>query len=509
MKKTSALIGSALLASASLVNLPAHAAVGVDSSALRKAVGIDGLMSHLQSLQNIATAFGDREASGNGYAASYGYVKSMLEAAGYAVKVMPFEYPYFEDLAPPTLALTAPTSQTFVAETDFATMSYSGSGNVTAEVQNVGGFVLPPTAEPSSESGCTAAHFAGFVPGRVALIQRGGCNFVDKAANALAAGASAVIIFNEGNPERTDLFGGTLGGQVSPTLPVFSASFEVGTALAALNGPTVSLSASTKVETRTSYNVVAETAGGRTDRVVVVGAHLDGVPGGPAINDNGSGSATVLEVALQMKRLKINPVNKVRFMWYGAEESGLLGSEAYVASLTATQKKHTSMMLNFDMVASPNYVRFVYDGDGSDTPDAGPNGSATIEQVFNKYFIAQKLPFAPTAFDGRSDYGPFIEAGIPAGGLFTGADDVKTPAEQAIYGGIAGETHDQCYHQPCDDITNINKQVFAEMADAAADAILQFAMTTSAVKGTSKANDRAVKLVPGDSLAYKGSHLQR
>jgi len=165
--------------------------------------------------------------------------------------------------------------------------------------------------------------------------------------------------------------------------------------------------------------------------------------------------------------------------------------------------------LNFDMIASPNFVRFVYDGDGSDTPDAGPNGSSVIEDVFAKYFNNKGLAFEATAFDGRSDYGPFIAAGIPAGGLFTGAEELKTAEQAAIYGGTAGVQLDPCYHDTCDTYVNNNEQVFGEMGDAAADAVLQFAMTTSAVKGTSKANDAAVKSVDSESLAYRGSHLQR
>ncbi len=196
-----------------------------------------------------------------------------------------------------------------------------------------------------------------------------------------------MIIFNEGNPGRTDNFGGTLGGEVG--IPVLSASHALGVALST-GGPTVHIKTDTTVETKNTSNLVAETAAGRSDRVVVVGAHLDSVPGGAGIQDNGSGSAAILEIALQMKKLNIKPVNKVRFMWFGAEEAGLLGSENYVASLTARQKKDIALNLNFDMIASPNYVRFVYDGDGSDTADAGPNGSATIEDVFAKYFAKAK-----------------------------------------------------------------------------------------------------------------------
>ena len=176
-------------------------------------------------------------------------------------------------------------------------------------------------------------------------------------------------------------------------------------------------------------NVIAETRGGDPNSVIVVGAHLDSVGTGPGINDNGSGSAGILELARKLQAFKLQ--HKVRFVWFSAEESGLLGSEAYVASLPAAERAKIKAMLNFDMIGSPNFVRFVYDGDLSDSeppPGGAPAGSAEIEALFLDYFASQGLPTEPTAFDGRSDYGPFIAAGIPAGGLFTGAEEIKTPA---------------------------------------------------------------------------------
>ena len=213
---------------------------------------------------------------------------------------------------------------------------------------------------------------------------------------------------------------------------------------------------------------------------MVVGAHLDSVLEGPGINDNGSGSATILELAIQLAELGIDPVNTVRFAWWGAEESGLLGAQYYVDQLSKRERKDIAVNLNFDMVGSTNYVRFVYDG------DAGPNGSGVVEDVFLDYFASQGLPVEPTDFDGRSDYGPFIDVGIPAGGLFTGAEGVKTPEQEDVYGGTAGISYDPCYHAACDDIDNVDLTVLEQMADAAAHATLTFAMTSSAVQGTAK-----------------------
>jgi Zn-dependent M28 family amino/carboxypeptidase len=194
------------------------------------------------------------------------------------------------------------------------------------------------------------------------------------------------------------------------------------------------------------------------------------VVAGPGINDNGSGSASDLEVALQIAKLDLKPRRHLRFAFWGAEEAGLLGSEHYVANLTDTELTQIYANLNFDMVASPNYVRFVYDGDGSDTPDAGPPGSAQIEALFNGFYAGQGMATDPTAFDGRSDYGPFIAAGIPAGGLFTGAEGIKTAEQAATYGGTAGVAYDVCYHQACDTINNLNTKALSEMSDGVADA---------------------------------------
>jgi Zn-dependent M28 family amino/carboxypeptidase len=255
-----------------------------------------------------------------------------------------------------------------------------------------------------------------------------------------------------------------------------------------------------------SSNVLADTPTGRADRTVVVGAHLDSVDAGPGVNDNGSGTAAILEVAKQMAALRVQPTNRVRFAFWGAEEFGLLGAEHYLANLPKAELKNLMLNLNFDMVGSPNYVRFVYDGDGSATGTKGPSGSGNIERVFLDYFASQGLPTAPTAFDGRSDYGPFIDRGIPAGGLFTGAEGIKSAAEAAVYGGTAGVAYDPCYHEACDIYpTNVNSTVLDQMADAIADATLQFAMTTSSTSGTGKSSSSSQQSV-GD---FKGSLLRK
>ena len=339
-----------------------------------------------------------------------------------------------------------------------------------------------------------AADFPDATAGKIALIQRGTCTFRQKAENAKTKGAIGVIIFNEGNVVPNDDRVGLLFGTLDPpqfSLPVVGTSFAVGKELFENAGATYHLKVQAHVVTTESANVIADTPTGRADRIVVVGAHLDSVADGPGINDNGSGSAAQLEVAQQMQTLGVKPVNKIRFAWWGAEEFGLIGSEYYVSHLPVKELKNIAVNLNFDMVASPNFVRFVYDGDGNETGTKGPNGSGTVERVFNDYFASQGLETEATAFDGRSDYGAFIDRGIPAGGLFTGAEGIKTPEQALVYGGTAGVAYDHCYHAACDTTANINPIGFDQMSDAIAHAVLQFAMTTSAVNGTDNSSTKA------------------
>jgi Zn-dependent M28 family amino/carboxypeptidase len=480
---------------------------------LPQAIKLKALMRHEQALQNIASANNNTRASGTpGYQASVDYIVGQLEEAGYDPVVQPFDFAFFQELAPATLAQTAPTPTTYVVDTDFATMTYSGSGDVTANVQEVTNNQFPPGPDPSSSAaGCLAADFAGFTPGNIALIQRGTCTFGEKAANAQAAGAAAVLIFNEGQEGRTDAVAGTLGTPF--TIPVLGATFALGEQihnLLATGAVTFHVTTSTISETRETYNVLADTKGGDPSRVVVQGSHLDSVIEGPGIQDNGSGSSYNLESAIQFAKQHLKPRNKVRFAWWGAEELNLIGSTFYVNSLSDADFAKIALNLNHDMIASPNFVRFVYDGDGSDTPDAGPPGSANIEQVFLNYFASRGLATEPTAFDGRSDYGPFIARGAPAGGLFTGAEVLKTPEQQAIFGGVAGVAYDRCYHQACDDVTNVNTIAFRQMARGAAHALAVFAFSKQPVTATTAR--RVSKRVAKQRMArktYRGSTAQR
>jgi Zn-dependent M28 family amino/carboxypeptidase len=464
---------------------PALADEGTDTAALRKAVSATNIMSHLTALQAVAEGNGGNRAAGtSGYEASARYIEGKLKRAGYEPVRQPFSYDRY-DFVSASLDRLSPTPRSYVygAGDGFLDMSYSGPGNVTAAVTavdvNLGG-------DRATTSGCEMADFTGFGAGNIALIQRGTCTLRVKADNAAAAGAAGVIVFNQGNAvpgdDRLGVFGGTLGLPQAP-IPVLGTGFETGAELAGLGHAAIRLAVDASVTTIDSFNILADTCG-RADRTVLVGAHLDSVGEGPGINDNGTGTAAILETARQLK--KTRTANRVRFAFWGGEEDGLIGSEHYVSKLTPRQIEDHALNLNFDMVGSPNHVRFVYDGDGSAFGESGPTGSAQVEQVFLKYFKSEGLPVVPAAFDARSDYFGFIEKGIPTGGLFTGADGLKTEEEAEIFGGTANEPYDSCYHQACDTLDNVNPAVLEEMADAIAHATLTFGMTTSAINGTGK-----------------------
>lgn len=211
---------------------------------------------------------------------------------------------------------------------------------------------------------------------------------------------------------------------------------------------------------RTGYNLIADWPGGDANQVVMAGSHLDSVTAGPGINDNGSGSAAVLETALAVSRAGYQPAKHLRFAWWGAEELGMVGSRYYVNNLSTTNRSKISGYLNFDMIGSPNPGYFVYDDDPA------------IEKTFKEYFagigVATEIE---TEGDGRSDHAPFDSAGIPVGGLFSGADYIKTAAQAAKWGGTAGKAFDACYHASCDTASNINDTALDRNSDALAYAV--------------------------------------
>lgn len=453
---------------------------------LLECVTVDGVRRHQARFQQFADQNDDTRVSGTrGYDKSARYVARKLEDAGYKVTLQEFDFPFFAENTPAELQQLTPVE----ADYETGAFQYSGSGDVSGAIVPVD---LALDGDRDSTSGCEPEDFDGVDlsgDSDVVLVQRGACAFGLKASNAQDAGAEAVIIFNQGNdPSREDLIVGTLGGDVAGviTIPVVGASFADGQALAA-DGATARVFTDTISETRSTSNVIAESRRGDADNVVMAGAHLDSVAEGPGINDNGSGSAGLLETALMMAKIR-NPENKLRFAWWGAEESGLIGSTYYVDNLPVYKRNDIALYQNYDMIGSPNYVFQVYDADESTfaAADFGvevPDGSVAIEDLYEQFYSWKGAPYDDTGFSGRSDYQAFIDADIPSGGLFTGAEEVKTEEQVAIWGGTAGDQFDPCYHLACDTFENNSNAALDLNSDAVAFSMLTYAYSTEDVNG--------------------------
>jgi len=306
--------------------------------------------------------------------------------------------------------------------------------------------------------GCDAADYASFPSGAVAVVMRGDCTLSIKADLARGAAASAIIIVS--------ITGPSFSGSIVSAIPAYGVATAVGLDLT--NTARVSIDVRTLKEKVLTSNIIADSPTSQTDTVIVVGSHLDSVPAGAGINDNGSGSATNLELALTVDKCLPNPVNKIRFAWWAAEELGLLGSRHYVDDLVKNNQPEwmkIALNLNFDMVGSPNFFYGIYNGSGA-APEIR-NRCVQIQRQFEASIGNKGEPYDLTPFSGRSDYGPFIENGVAAGGLFSGAEEIKDAAGRTKYKGLANAAYDPCYHAYCDSYENINVEGITVLANSA------------------------------------------
>ena len=477
MRRRIAPLGAA--AGALLIAIGAAApAQAADPASLAERTTAEAVFAHLEQLQEIAAANGGNRAAGQpGYAAAADYIEGLLIEAGYTTERQPFETTV-QDLESAALAVTGTAP---VPLDEPSILEFAPSGDVTG-----------PVIAPATPTGCSAEEWAGVdATGSIALVQRGVCSFAEKNLAAAAAGAIGVLVYNN----APGALAGTLGGSDPAFVPGFGLSDTEGAAILAELGAGPVTASLQIVETTSlieTFNLIAETPTGRDDNTVVVGAHLDSVPEGPGINYNGSGSAAILETALRLAE-EGELENQVRFAWWGAEEVGLVGSYAYVDALPEDELSQIAAYLNFDMVGSPNYVVATYDDDESTfpAPAAPPAGSAAVEDVFTDYFASTGQPVIDTAFDGRSDYAGFIDAGIPSSGVFTGADDIKTPEEAALFGGVVGDAHDPNYHSAEDDLDNVSLDALRITVPSIAFAVGSLSESTEAVNGVAPIVDEA------------------
>jgi Zn-dependent M28 family amino/carboxypeptidase len=447
-------------------------------TALQKRVTADAMMAHLRKLQEIADANKGTRALGTpGYDASVDYIANTLRDKGFDVQTPEFEVrlPFADQ---PTLTVAGDKIAAKPLEFTIGTPP-----------EGVSGPLVPARVEDTP--GCTASDYDGLpVAGAIVLVDRGKCQFGEKQTVAAERGARALIVANN---EDGDEMGGTLG-DADVKIPVISVTKASGERLRAQPGPTtIKLNAGVRVEH--TRNVIAQTKTGSTADVVMVGAHLDSVPEGPGINDNGSGVAAVLETALQLGNSS-QVRNAVRFGFWGAEEEGLLGSNNYVESLDLDALKDIALYLNVDMLGSPNPGYFTYDGDQSAPrkPDDGvprvPEGSAGIERTLAAYLNGAGKPPEDTSFDGRSDYDGFTQSGVPAGGLFSGAEEKMSDEQAKRWGGQAGEPFDPNYHKPTDTLDHVDRTALEINAGGIAYAVGLYAQDQGGRNGIPVRDDR-------------------
>lgn len=445
---------------------------------LGKRISTDSMMAHLRKLQDIARANGNTRAVGTrGYDASVDYVVGKLRDKGFDVRTAQFDARVFHS-EPGSVTVADHTFEAHALEFSLATPADGVHG--------------PLVAAPVEDSpGCTASDYDNLpVQGAVVLVDRGSCPFFQKEQAAVQRGAVAMVVADNVVAEK---MGGTLGENADVKIPVVSVSKTDGAQLRKKSGTTtVKLKADTKsVHAR---NVIAQTKTGSATDVVMAGAHLDSVPEGPGINDNGSGVAAVLETALQLGSSP--PVrNAVRFGFWGAEELGLVGSRKYVESLDVDALKDIALYLNFDMLGSPNPGYFTYDGDQSLPLDKRgnpvvPEGSAGIERSLAAYLNSAGKKPEDTSFDGRSDYDGFTMAGVPSGGLFSGAENKKSKEQASLWGGTADQPFDPNYHKSTDTIDHVDRTALGIHGAGVAYATGLYAQDLSGRNGVPTREDR-------------------
>ncbi|MFE6688974.1 M28 family peptidase [Streptomyces sp. NPDC057743] len=405
------------------------------------------MAGHIEALQRIADTNDGNRASGTpGYAASLDYVESQLKQAGYQVERQPFAFHYTQTLRE---RLTLPGGQEVPVVLAKYSPSTPGKG-LTARFAAV-----PGTKE--QRQGCTDSAYDGAeVSGRIALVRNGGCTTDEKEHAAARAGAAAVIVINDGPGPVY----GWLKDSAAARIPVAGVSPQTGEALvrAGKDDAPGALVARSLTEWRTTHNLIARAPTGDPEHQVISGAHLDSVPETAGINDNGAAVSVLLETALQRAERAQHSRNQLVYAFWGAEEFDLLGSQHYVDSLTSAQRKHIDAYLNLEMIGGANSGLFVMDGVNTD-PGSGivpPKGSAAIAERFARAFAAAGQSSQTWKLDGRSDYAPFMKAGIPAGGLNGGSYEVKSQKQARLWGGTAGAAFDPCYHRACDSTANFN-----------------------------------------------------
>ncbi|RAH50504.1 putative aminopeptidase Y [Aspergillus brunneoviolaceus CBS 621.78] len=435
-------------------------------------ITLSDLLEGTQRLQDFAYAYPQRNRvfGGAAHNDTLGYIYRELNATGaYDLHRQPQIHTWTKH----NQSVTTAEGQSLIAHS----MAHSPSTNVTAEL------ALVP------QLGCSADDYNASAVGKILLTRRGGCAFGHKSTLAAAANAAGLIIYNNvagplhgslGSPNTTTPFAPTVGISLldgQRLLRSITPNATSSNTTTPIPSPRLTLYIHTQSAPRLTYNLIAQTKAGNASNVITVGSHTDSVDAGPGINDNGSGTIGCLAIARALALSSSRPLirNAVRFLFFTAEEFGLLGSTYYINNSSPANLTHIRLYLNLDMIASPNYAYMIYDGDGSRYNVSGPPGSDHIQHTLQEYFERRNVSYRATPFNGRSDYRAFIRKGIPAGGLFTGADGVKTQRDAELFGGRVGVAYDPHYHGAGDTVANLDQEAFLMNARAAAFAVARYA----------------------------------
>ncbi|KAI0882834.1 Zn-dependent exopeptidase [Annulohypoxylon maeteangense] len=463
----------------------------VDTDKLQDSIKIDNLLDRANDLFEIAKLsepeFGHptRVIGSKGHAGTLDYVYSTLEGLGdyYTLSKQPF----------PAVMGKVYESRLVIGHDVPESASPMSLSPPTANKEPVYARLVLVANE-----GCDASDYSSDVAGNIAFVLRGTCPFGTKSQFAGKAGAVAAIVYNTDSGELS----GTLGTPVPEHVATFGLSGKDASPIVKKlkEGGVVDSIAyiDSEVKQIQTTNIIAQTVEGDPDNCVMLGGHSDSVTEGPGINDDGSGSLTLLEVATQLTNFSVN--NCVRFAWWAGEEEGLLGSDYYVDVLPLEENLKIRLFMDYDMMGSPNFAYQIYNA----TNAANPTGSEELRELYVDWYTQQGLKYTFIPFDGRSDYDAFIRNGIPGGGIATGAEGIKTEEEEVMFGGKAGDWYDPCYHQLCDDVGNVNSTAWLVNTKLIAHSVATFAVSFKDFPERSKTAALAASEQP---RRYHGHHL--
>jgi hypothetical protein len=449
-----------LISACAVPQAPTTAEPARDTPALT--VDVDRLVAHLRALQQIADAHDGARASGtDGFDASAEYVVMELERYGYEVDRQELTFDFFSEDEPVRVEIDA--GEAWVGDEWLHAMLYSASGDVGGRLVAVG---MDADGRPIGEGACDPASWGAVRAGDIAVAASGPCLRRQQVELAQDAAVAAMIAtypaWGSGETRRP-----TLIASDGIAIPVVAVGAEPAAALVAASRDHASARVAVQgsVETRATVNILAERRGA-TPEVVMIGAHLDSVLGGPGINDNGSGVAALLELSRVLGE-RPEADRTIRFAFWAAEEFGVVGSTAYVGGLSGDEQDDLVGYLNLDMLASPNPGRYVYDEAG-----AAP-GSQAITDALLAQLELQGSDGVPIDLRGASDHGPFQRLGIPTGGVFSGAAEPMPGDDAEVFDGQAGEPMDPCYHLACDRLDAINAESLGTLTRAVGGALIE------------------------------------